>query len=231
MPQIDLASWSSPSRAVFPSGAQERGLSIATTAGGFVVTRSTTCWHVMRLWSTRTRRSSMTAASKPFRFPPTSTPIHRATSQSMPHPVHPHAVRMRRIGQVRDCHRHGHSSMAERSRGGAPALSLSAANYGPTRLRVARPGDRRPPQVLGQRQMKMGFRVMPSGRSQAWGAVSGYERRGGCPVAGRCAAGGGGAAVAGGRARRRRRVAGPEAGPRSRDAFRAAGARRAHRKR
>jgi hypothetical protein len=25
MPQIDLASWSSPSRAVFPSGAQERG--------------------------------------------------------------------------------------------------------------------------------------------------------------------------------------------------------------
>ena len=33
MPQIDLASWSSPARALWPSGAQERGLSIATTAG------------------------------------------------------------------------------------------------------------------------------------------------------------------------------------------------------
>ena len=33
MPQIDLASWSSPSRAVWPSDAQQRGLSIATTAG------------------------------------------------------------------------------------------------------------------------------------------------------------------------------------------------------
>ena len=89
MPQIDLASWSSPSRAVCPLGAQERGLSMAATLGGFAMTRSTTCWHVRRPWRAKTRRSSMTATSKPFRFPPTSTPIHRATSQSMPHPNTP----------------------------------------------------------------------------------------------------------------------------------------------
>ena len=68
MPQIDLASWSSPSRAFWPSGAQERGLSITTTAGRFAMTMSTTCLHVTWLWSARTRRSSMTATSKPFAF-------------------------------------------------------------------------------------------------------------------------------------------------------------------
>jgi hypothetical protein len=66
---------------------QQRGLSIATTAGRFSMTMATTCLHVMWFWRTRTRRSSMTATSKPFRFPPTSTPTHTATRQSMPTPV------------------------------------------------------------------------------------------------------------------------------------------------
>ena len=87
MPQIDLASWSSPSRAVCPSGAHRQGLSIAMTVGRCSPTRSTTCLHVKCPWSTRTRRSSMTATSKPFRFPPTSTPTHAATRQACPTPV------------------------------------------------------------------------------------------------------------------------------------------------
>jgi hypothetical protein len=44
------------SRAALPSGAQARGLSIATTADRFAVTRSTTCWHTIRLRSARTAR-------------------------------------------------------------------------------------------------------------------------------------------------------------------------------
>jgi len=57
--------------------------------------RSTTCWPVKRLWSARIRRSSMTATSKPFRFPPTSTPAHVAARQSMPPPQYrPYPGRM-----------------------------------------------------------------------------------------------------------------------------------------
>jgi len=82
-----LGSWSSPSRALWPSGAQERGLSIATTAGRFAMTMPTACLHVKWPWSARTRRSSVTATSKPLRFAPTSTSTHTATYQSMPHPV------------------------------------------------------------------------------------------------------------------------------------------------
>lgn len=44
--ELALASWSSPLRAVCPTGAQERGLSIAVTIGEYSTTRSTTCWHV-----------------------------------------------------------------------------------------------------------------------------------------------------------------------------------------
>ena len=120
MPQIDLASWRSPSRAVCPSGAQQQGLSTATAVGGFAMTRPTTCSHAKRFWSTKTRRSSMTATSKPFRFPPTSTPIHRATSESMPQPSTRALGERGGSSRSEDRHGHGHSFTGECSGGEAP---------------------------------------------------------------------------------------------------------------
>ena len=127
MPQIDLASWSSPSRALCPSGAQQRGLSMATASGAFAMTRSTTCRHVKRPWRARTRRSSMTATSKPFRFPPTSTPIHTATAHSMPDPN-----ATRRAGAENAAGPGSHAQAAATARPGA-----AAARY-PSQSRSAR---------------------------------------------------------------------------------------------
>ena len=67
-------------------------------------------------------------------------------------PANPRSGRTRRIWQVRDCHRHGHSSWPSAAEARHPSQSVSAANYGLTRLRVTRPREKRPPQALGRRQ-------------------------------------------------------------------------------
>ena len=105
----------------------------ATTAGGFSMVRSTTCLQVRWPWSARTRRSSMTATSKPFRFPPTSTPTHTATRQSMPQL---RAVRTWLFGSGRADSVLGVAATARWLRDLAarhPPSPVSAANYGPRR--------------------------------------------------------------------------------------------------
>jgi len=90
--------------------------------------RSTTCPQIRWPWSARTRRSSMTATSKPFPFPPTSTQTHIAMGQSMPQPgaLRTLAARLR---QTRQCPRRGFYRLAA-GRAGGRASTQSTVSSG-----------------------------------------------------------------------------------------------------
>src|SRR5712692_308119 len=106
------------------------------------MTRSATCWHPNRFRSASTWNSSMTATSKPFSFPPTSTPIHRATSPSMPCPASRYE-RMRRITPARDGRRHAARGVKAHRGDGRPQPRSAQRQKRTIACRSSEPADSR----------------------------------------------------------------------------------------